>query len=205
MKKTVLFVILIRFCTSVQAQTPIDIGQMTGAMNFRMENYDFQFLCINDALKHPNPDEVTELYIYQCEEDFNSFPREIFKFKNLRILIIRYAIREIPRDITRFKNLEVLILWAGDLQFLPYEMGNMKSLRYLDVSYNNIRYLPQSFVKLQNLEILDLSDNKFKSFPHHIKELHKLRSVGWTGNPCNVIPQDLRYNTTLKKGLVSCW
>lgn len=201
MKKMFFFGILIQLFTSVQAQAPIDLGSLSE----RMENYDFQFLCINDALKHPNPDEVTELYIYQCEEDFNSFPREIFKFKNLRVLIICYAIREIPRDITRFNNLEVLIVWAGDLQFLPYEMGNMAKLRLLDVSFNKIRYLPQSFVNLQNLEQLDLMNNKFKSFPYHLRQLPKLKSISWTGNPCNVIPQDFRYSTTLKKGLVSCW
>jgi len=200
MKYAFFILITLLSCVSLKAQNPIDLG----LINLRMDNYDFQFLCPEGALKHPNPDEVTELYIYRCEneDDLTSFPRSILKFKNLRILIIRYDIGALPPDIDRFKQLEVLIVWSDSIKYLPYKIGNLKKLRYLDMSFNKISYLPLSFSKLQNLEYLDISDNKFKSFPHHLRQLPKLRHAGWSGNPCNLVPQDLRYDKKKKTGLV---
>lgn len=201
MKYAFFILIILLSCVSLKAQAPIDLG----LLDLRMENYDFQFLCTKDALKDPNPDEVTELYIHRCAEDITSFPREIFKFKNLRILIILYDIGALPPDIDRFKQLEVLIVWVGGIKFLPYKIGNLTKLRLLDFRTNKISYLPLSFSKLKNLEYLDISYNKFKSFPHHLRQLPKLRYVRWSGNPCNAVPQDLRYDNKKKIELVSCY
>lgn len=153
-------------------------------LNLKMDEYRFQYNCLADALK-TKPDEVYELYINQkwCYDNLKNFPKEILKFKNLKVLIIRHPIKSIPKEIVALKKLQVLIVWVGEIKKLPENIGDLKNLRHLDLSWSELSKLPNSFFSLENLEELDLSDNKFKEVPLLLKNMRKLKWVDLIDNP----------------------
>ncbi|PIY13134.1 MAG: hypothetical protein COZ18_00455, partial [Flexibacter sp. CG_4_10_14_3_um_filter_32_15] len=77
------FLTIFNFCHAQDYKINLD------SLNLRMDNRNFQFNCLEKARK-VHPDSVYELYIYKCSEDYDDkpFPRDILKYKNLRILII---------------------------------------------------------------------------------------------------------------------
>lgn len=170
------------FVFSQTQTTQVDLSKL----NLRMDEYRFQYNCLEEALK-AHPDSVVELYINQkwCYDDLSSFPTSILRFKNLRVLIIRHPIKAIPKEIVELQKLQVLIVWVGDIKKLPENIGDLKSLRHLDLSDSYLDKLPQSFSNLENLEELDLSDNQFKQIPFLLKDLKKLKWVHFNRNPLN--------------------
>ncbi len=195
-----IFYFLVVLCSSLSsftfAQQPFnhtyDSRKDPRSLNQRMEDYDFQYLCLNDALKNPHPEKVYELYLYQCTEEYTSFPREILKFTNLRILVIRYPIKWLPKDINKLKKLEVLIVW-GSLVGLPQELGELTNLWWLELPFNNLKKLPSSISKLKKLEVLHLGYNPMEEFPVFISQLPKLRYFAWFRNRCDIIPPEYKF------------
>lgn len=106
-----------------------------------------------------------------------TFPRQIFKFKNLeeidlspeQLLIFRGTtpqaikgndIPSIPEDISKLRNLRSLNLQGTNLKTLPYGLVNLEQLSYLDLSYNaelNAKTVMLIVPKLTGLRFLDLS------------------------------------------------
>lgn len=176
------------------------------------EEYDFQFTSLKEALKYPNPSKVYELYFKGGLYGVKSLPKEIFKFKNLQVLIIEGSdIQTIPSEISELKNLEVLTLNSANIVALPATIGELQKLKYLDLSDNKLESLPNGIAQLKELEGLYLTNNKLKSlpttqwscnnllaislsnnplsyFPAKLLNLPKLHTLGWEGNSCDLIP-----------------
>lgn len=159
------------------------------SIHFKQEMYDFQFTSLTKALKYPNPDKVYELYIKGELYGLKSLPKEIFKFKNLQVLIIEEAdIQTIQNEISKLKNLEVLILEDANIVALPATIGELQKLKYLDLSYNKLESLPNSITQLKELEEIYLRNNPLSYFPVELLNLPKLRTLHWGGNSCALIP-----------------
>ncbi len=185
------------------------------SVDFKNEDFDFQFTSLKEALKYPNPNKVYELYFKGGLYGVKSLPKEIFKFKNLQVLIIEGSdIQTIPSEISELKNLEVLTLNHTNIVALPATIGELQKLKNLDLSANKLESLPNSIGQLKKLEILDLANNKLKSlpttqwscdklediylrdnplsyFPVELLNLPKLRTLDWEGNSCALIPKNI--------------
>lgn len=172
-------------------------------MNLRMDNDDFQYMCLDDALKTDSL-QVYELYITPKYCDYELSIEEITKaicsFRNLRILIVRRIdIYSFPKEIRNLKELQVLYLWEIPLDSLPNEIGELTNLREIHtLSTVNFKKLPNSIGELYNLETLSL-DN-ITELPVSICNLKKLRTI--TSKSTNVLQEPLisclKYMTSLK-------
>lgn len=196
MKFLFFFILLIlsNLCQGQEYKVDLD------SLNVRMDNRDFQFNCLEKARKaHPNS--VYELYIYKCAEDYDDkpFPREILKYKNLRVLIIRHFITDLPKEIDSLKNLQVLIMWTTKIKVLPNSIGNLKKLRLLDLMNTPLKELPPTMCKLTALENIVLSNTNLSYFPNFLLELPKLKIIWWWRNDCGLIPK--KYPNHIK---ISC-
>ncbi len=182
------------------------------SVDFKNEDFDFQFTSLGEALKYPNPNKVYELYFKGGLYGVKSLPKEIFKFKNLQVLIIEGSdIQTIPSEISELKNLEVLTLNHTNIVAIPATIGELKKLKNLDLSNNKLESLPNSIGQLKKLEILDLANNKLRLlpttqwscnnllaislsnnplsyFPAKLLNLPKLHTLDWEGNSCDLIP-----------------
>ncbi len=215
MKNVILLLFLMLFSSlELYSQKKIS-NEYLESINFKRENYDFQFICLDSALKCPNPNKVYELYLKNCLNDIKSFPKEIFKFKNLQVLIIEGSdIQTIPSEINELKNLEVLTLNHTNIVALPATIGELQRLKHLDLSDNKLESLPNSIGQLKELEILNLANNKLKllpttqwscnnlhtiylsnnplsRFPSELLNLSESIEVYWDGNNCNLIPKNI--------------
>lgn len=185
--KYLIFLVLVMLSSFCQGQEyKVDLD----SLNLRMDNRDFQFNCLEKARK-AHPDSIYELYIYKCSEDYDDkpFPREILKYKNLRILIIRHYITDLPKEIDSLKNLQILIMWTTDIKVLPRSIGNLKKLRLLDLMNTSLNELPPTMCNLTALEKIVLSNTNLNYFPNFLLALPNLETIYWWRNDCGLIPK----------------
>lgn len=121
-----------------------------------------------------NPDDVIKLVLRK--KKLKSFPRDIFKFKNLQYLdLSKNEIQEIPDSIVLLKDLQQLEMSKNELKSLPKNIGDLKNLKYLNVNQNEITVIPFSFGDLEKLEVADLWSNELEYFPESMSKLKNLR------------------------------
>lgn len=162
------------------------------SIGLKKENYDFQFTSLDEALKYPNPNKVYELYFKTGLYGVKSLPKEIFKFKNLQVLIIEGAdIQTIPSEISELRNLEVLILNITKIVALPATIGGLQKLKHLDLSDNKLVSLPTSIGHLKELEYLNLENNKLKLLPTIHWSCDNLQTIILSNNPLSRFPSEL--------------
>jgi Leucine-rich repeat (LRR) protein len=131
-----------------------------------------EFDDLKEALAEP--DNVIKLVLRK--KKYTSFPKEIYKFKNLQYLdLSKNKLKELPDSIVVFKDLQYLIVSKTGLEVLPKNIGDMKNLRCLNVNQNELTILPYSFGFLENLEIADLWSNNLDYFPETLSKLKNLR------------------------------
>lgn len=102
---------------------------------------------------------------------------------NLKVLESRYFYKNpinIPSEIWKLKNLKILILDNNNFQGkLPKEIWKLEKLEFLQISQNNITgNIPEDYYFLKNLKSLELSQLKINgSISPKIWNLSKLREL----------------------------
>lgn len=152
------------------------------------------------------PDEILELDLFYRR--LPSFPRDILKLKNLKILTLRTCrIGALPEEIGKLSKLSSLDagessltnltpavgclsnltrLWLNDnrLTSLPAELGQLSKLAYLNLDRNRITALPDSLGRLSNLTWLRLNQNRLTALPEDLSGLaQNLKILYLMGNP----------------------
>ena len=80
------------------------------------------FTNLEDALK--DPDKVIKLELRR--KHLKTFPREIFKFKNLQYLdLTKNGIEEIPAEIAQLTDLQYFSISKNELSTLPAQIGDL--------------------------------------------------------------------------------
>jgi len=120
---------------------------------------------INDVIKSLN------LYLNQ---EFNDFPKNIEKLKNIEILSF---------GVSKIKELPSLVCWPN--------------LRWLTIAVNNIEHINNDICKLQKLEGLQLAKNNIKTLPEKIGETN-LKCVSLYSNEISYLPPSF-YDLKLTK------
>lgn len=160
-------------------------------INLRMDNDDFQFMCLQDALKVDSL-EVYELYITPkyCNYDITQdIMKSVCTFRNLRILIIRdIDIYSFPKDFQNLKKLQGLYLLNIRLDSLPNEIGELINLREIEIMLDkNLKKLPNSIGNLNKLERLCVPD--VNELPLSICNLKNIKSI--TSHSTNILEEPL--------------
>lgn len=101
------------------------------------------------------------------------------------------GLTEFPEDIFKFKNVKKLILRGNKIKNIPAEIATLKSLKVLDLSNNNIVNLKAKFFDLVNLEVLILSNNEIKTIPKQVAQLVKLKKLHISKNRLSRIPAEI--------------
>jgi hypothetical protein len=186
-KLAILFICLATFQLSAQKRD--SLRTVLDLLNLKMDNYDFQFVCLDSALKYPYPDRVYEIYIRGCSTDYDRFPTEVLKFKNLKTLIIEdQDFNELPESISELKHLEILDISACHVHKLPEQLGNLNNLLYLNVSFNFIDTLPISLLHLTKLRGLNIGFNSLVSFPNWLLDMPSIQWIDLDKSECKLLP-----------------
>lgn len=120
------------------------------------------------------PDSVVRLKLRR--KGYDTFPPEIFKFKNLKELDLgNNKISSIPPNIGELENLEILVLERNKFTAVGKEIGTLRRIRYLDFGMNNILALPHEMGKLINLEFLQIWGNEITALPASMEKLENLK------------------------------
>lgn len=139
-------------------------------------NYIYRSL--SEAMK--NPDHVYRLYLIKSKLD--TFPKEIFLFKNLWDLnLSKNNLEELPAEIASLTNLQQLNVANNKLVHIPQEIGQLTNLIYLGLNRNVIEDLPPTIGNLENLEVLELWDNELRDVPDEISNLKNLKIIELRG------------------------
>lgn len=138
-----------------------------------------------------NPDSVFVLQLPK-KNDLSpvSFPKDIFRLKNLRVLILNLnRIEELPEEIGTLSNLQYLDVGSNYLMSLPTTIGNLKELRYLKVEDNmGLDSLPKELYSLMNLQSFSASLCSFQEFPKGLCQLNELEYLDLSKTQLTEIP-----------------
>ena len=127
---------------------------------------------LQEALKEP--EKVIRLHL--IKQKLDSFPKEIFQFRNLQELdLSKNRIKVLPDTIGKLLTLQVLNLSRNDLEVLPASIGLLSNLRKLVVNQNSLTALPPAIGDLGSLRVLDLWSNDISFWPDQLSNLKKLR------------------------------
>ena len=126
MKSILLSLTFLSFVVCCTAQTEISLEQKRFSKNW--------FNNLDKALA--NPDSV--FFLDLSLQKLKTFPKEIFKFKNVRELYLSYNYWDnIPEGLGELKQVTILDL-SGNyfLHLLPFDLWKMKNLKELDIKDN---------------------------------------------------------------------
>jgi Leucine-rich repeat (LRR) protein len=133
---------------------------------------------LTEAMK--NPEKVFRLNL--SKQKIDTFPEEIFAFKNLVELdLSKNKLEEIPPGIGTLTNLCTLKLANNKLVHLPLEIGHLSNLVYLGLNRNVLVDLPPTIGMLSSLEIFELWDNELEVIPDEISQLKNLKVLELRG------------------------
>jgi len=118
--------------------------------------------------------------------------KNIFKLKNLKILILSYNnLSSISKNISNLKNLKELYLYENKLSSLPESIGKLINLKELNLEKNNLSSLPESIGDLKNLTWLFLRKNQLSSLPESIGDLKNLTYLNLYYNQLSSLPESI--------------
>lgn len=128
----------------------------------------YEFVSLEDALK--NPDKVVRLNL--SKQKLSEFPEDIFKFKNLEVLIMKKnKLKSIPSKIKSLDKLQFLDLEKNKLDSLPIELGELSNLKALIAGSNKLGELPMELHKLSQLKLIDIWGNPIDNLPVEFESL----------------------------------
>lgn len=111
------------------AFTPNDEGQV------KLYLYEYTDGKFNKEEVWVKPDEVYQLYVLPYDNDATRFPKEVFLFKNLQVLVLgMWEFTEIPATATsNLPNLQYLDLQMTKISKLPASVGDWKYMDYINL------------------------------------------------------------------------
>ena len=119
-----------------------------------------------------NPDKVKELVL----SDLDTFPIDIFRYKNLQYLDIgNSSFHEIPKGLSNLKFLKEIVITHSPIKQLPCDIGNIKKLEKLSLIFTEINDIPPSVGNLYYLEELNLNGSPVSSLPDEFFKLTNLK------------------------------
>jgi leucine-rich repeat protein SHOC2 len=101
------------------------------------------------------------------------------------------SLKQIPTEIFKFKNLKILLIGGNPLVYLPKELAQMQQLIFLDISNTELEQWPAVVSKLSNLAFLDCSTNYIAQLPPDIGALRKLIALNVYRNPIREISEEI--------------
>lgn len=130
---------------------------------------------MNITIKIPGKTNYQVTKLNLAGKNLNEFPQEVFKYPNLKKLIINNNhINKIPQQIIKLKKLQVLDISYNNIQQLHAGIFKLPKLHTLNVSNNKIKSLPPQ-LKFSNIKNLLIQHNNIESINEdHIKGLKKL-------------------------------
>jgi len=159
----------------------------------------------NKAIELPNNNSNFSIFDFS-EYQFNKFPKELFAYKSLKILIINgeYDYMNDFSQIDQFQGLEqlsdlkMLQLEYSKLQNIPLEVTQLHHLKSLYLGGNYINSF-DIIGQLANLRVLDLYDNNFAdTLPPKIGELQNLEWLDLHYNKLTHLPSEIGKLQNLK-------
>ena len=137
-----------------------------------------------------DPLEVYELRI--DKEEFDVFPEEILRFRNLESLWIghraRLNCRTLPAAFFELSNLHTLQLYYSPLSELPAAIAQLKKLEELTLNYGKLQALPVAIGQLPELRLLSCHGNELRSLPEEICRAPALTKLIVAGNDFRSLP-----------------
>lgn len=132
------------------------------------------YTSLAEALK--NPDKVVKLELRK--QKLKTFPKDIFKFKNLQWLDLgKNNLKELPDSIELLTQLQYLNVSRNVLTSLNKNIGKLTNLVYLNANNNELWALPPQIGSLEKLQVLDLWSNNLEDFPETLSQLRSLRNM----------------------------
>lgn len=167
---------------------------------------------IKKKFKEVNPKKVLETkqsYVFDGNGDIThlnleglkltELPESLFKFTNLRKLILRNnRLDSLPDKLAIMEKLTLLVLDSNKLSHFPDVVCRLKNLWNLWLDDNGLSLLPASLEGLSNLISLHLSANNFSRFPIIITELTELKTLYLDDNHIAQIPSEIKQLTKLE-------
>jgi hypothetical protein len=154
----------------------------------------------SEKLSHllQKPNQVRRLSL--VDNNFTTFPSEVFKFKNMVFLDLeKNQLQNLPNEIFLLSNLQELYLVENKLENLPKNFRNLEKIKVLGLASNRFTFFPDEITYLERLEVLDLSNNQFSSIPSEISRLKNLKVLVLHNNSIHNIPNELYGLKKLKK------
>lgn len=76
-----------------------------------------------------------------------------------------------PEDLIRFKNLRELTIDSNYIKLIPDSLSELKKLKHISIAHNNIEHISDQIVELKDLESLNLSYNRLKKIPSNLYQI----------------------------------
>ena len=110
--------------------------------------------------------------VYINNENLTELPKGLLELKNIEYLNIHSnSFKRFPKEVFKFPNLKDLTIGFNGIDSIPNQIKEIKTLEYLAVNGNNLVKLPDVLFKLPKLKKIYIEENKFDSLK--IKELAK--------------------------------
>lgn len=137
------------------------------------------------------PDEDKNSVTVLTLEHLNEFPKELYKFKNLKELALgNNGLTEIKcSSIEGLENLEDLYLSNNKLTDIPECLTKMKSLKKLTLSDNPLKKIPNSILQLNSLIELNLDSTEISEIAEDEPNLPNLTHFYLSNNQIREIPK----------------
>jgi Leucine-rich repeat (LRR) protein len=149
-----------------------------------------RFSSLELAEKNPSAVELLEIRL----DKLTVFPKQIFDFPNLRVLLIYDAdFSEFPDLFDKLNKLEILRFEDNDkLLSLPPSIGRIPNLTKLYIEDNeSLKQIPESIYALKNLREITISGCEVKSISDSLANLTLLENIDFFALALESIPQGI--------------
>ncbi|ORY44592.1 L domain-like protein [Neocallimastix californiae] len=125
--------------------------------------------------------------LYLGTRDYNSFPLNLDKLKNLKnleVLILNssFNLSEFPESIYSLTHLKNLTLTNSEITSFPKKLTKLTDLRYIDFTFNKFKEIPDSIGSLENLDTLNLYMNDISKVSEKLNNCKNLEYLNLNGN-----------------------
>lgn len=134
------------------------------------------------------PDTVRTLMLNNLVLD--SFPKVVFRFKNLEKLdLSNNFIERVPKAVSKIRNLKFLSISNNPINDNQLRFKRNNHLKDLNLQYTGISYIPRSISKNRQLEVLFLGNNRFSGFrKRDFKKMNNLKVLNLYNTNLSTLP-----------------
>jgi signal transduction histidine kinase len=155
---------------------------------------------LEEALRVPS----VVLKLNLSNRGLTSFPADILRLPNLRILILNHnQLSELPADLARLTQLAELELNHNAFIEFPRAVLDLAQLNELELSGNRLTSLPDDLDRLTQLTELEIQENDLTSLPAAVTRLAYLEELKADENRLTALPDELFALPSLQELTVS--